>query len=48
MKCVGQQIGQRHDNDDFSQQREEYSLLLFPQRFEHGLADVLEQHEDEG
>ena len=46
MKCVGQQIGQRHDNNNLTKQGEENRLLLFIEGFKNGLTRILEKHKD--
>ena len=44
--CIWHQIGERHYNKDFTKQGEEDRLLLFIQRLENGLSDILQIHEN--
>ena len=48
VQCIWHQIGERHYNEDFTKQGEEDRLLLFIQRLENGLSNILQIHENKG
>lgn len=45
-ESIRKKIGQRHDDEHFAQQGEKDGVLLLIQRFEDGLSDVLQIHEN--